>query len=186
VIFVILYVFRRPLKELIPRVRKASPTGIEIEAEKQIQLASKWTGELKQLPGFQRTAAIASLETKLNSDLMDVHEEERLDLLVHRLAIVQLTGIFERIYGAIYGSQIAGLRELARTGKVTMADALKYFDKAKSDRPELSNVEFAAWLEFLRVFNLIKIESDTISITDLGRDFLLYLTQANLNEAKSG
>jgi hypothetical protein len=48
------------------------------------------------------------------------------------------------------------------------------------------NIEFGPWLEFLRAFQLIKIENDTISITDLGRDFLLYVSAANLNEAKPG
>jgi hypothetical protein len=48
----------------------------------------------------------------------------------------------------------------------------------------MSNFEFAPWLEFLRLFQLIKIDGDAISITDLGRDFLLYLSGTNLNEAK--
>jgi hypothetical protein len=75
---------------------------------------------------------------------------------------------------------------LGAGGTVTKANALEYFNEAKSNKPELSNVEFSGWLEFLRVFNLIKIENETISITDLGRDFLLYLTAQNLNEAKPG
>jgi hypothetical protein len=33
VIFAIVYLFRRPLKELLPRVRKAGPTGVEIEVQ---------------------------------------------------------------------------------------------------------------------------------------------------------
>jgi hypothetical protein len=59
-------------------------------------------------------------------------------------------------------------------------------NEAKSKKPEMSYVEFGPWLEFLRAFELIKIENETIAITPGGRDFLLYLAGANLNEAKPG
>jgi hypothetical protein len=183
-IFGIAYAFRQPLKELLPRVRRAGPTGIEIAD--QSELVRKWTGELRQLPNLQRTTAIETLEKAIHTDLELTREDERTDLLVNRLAQNRLAAIFERVYGAIYGSQIAGLRALVNAGgKVTMSDAVQYFDEAKSKKPELNEVEFGAWLEFLRVFNLIKIENETISISELGRDFLLYLTAANLNEAKA-
>ena len=113
--------------------------------------------------------------------------DARIDLLVNRLAVAQLSSIFERAYGAIYGSQIAALRALSKAGgAVTNIQALEYFNEAKSTKPELSNVEFSVWLEFLRVFNLVKIENEKILITDLGSDFLLYLTAQNLNETKPG
>jgi hypothetical protein len=184
-IFALVYVFRAPLKELIPRVRKAGPTGIELEVH-QTAVVNKWAGELKSLPGLLRTPPIESLEKTLHSQLEYTKEGERTDLLVNRLAVAQLASVFERVYGAIFGSQIAGLRTLANAGgTLTTADALRYFDEAKSNKPELK-VEFGAWLEFLRAFSLIKIENEKISITDLGRDFLLYLTAQNLNEAKPG
>jgi hypothetical protein len=185
-IFGLVYLFRRPLQELMPRVRRAGPTGIELEVPQQTALISKWTGELKQLPGLTRTLPIENLEKTLHTQLESTRVEERVDLLVNRLAVAQLSSVFERVYGSIFGSQIAGLRALVNAGgAVTNADALRYFNEVKSNKPELK-VEFGAWLEFLRVFTLVKIENEKISITDGGRDFLLYLTSQNLNENKPG
>jgi hypothetical protein len=182
-IFGLVYLFRHALQELLPRLRKAGPTGIELEVQ-QTAVVSKWTGELKQLPGLTRTPPIEALEKTLHAQLEFTRMDERTDLLVNRLAVAQLTSVFERVYGAIFGSQIAGLRALTNAGgSVTNADALKYFSEIKSTKSELM-IEFGAWLEFLRAFGLIKIENEKISITDLGRDFLLYLTTQNLNEAK--
>lgn len=183
VVFVIAYVFRQPLKELFPRITKAGPTGIEMAEAQQVQV-SKWSGEL--LPGVQRTPAIEAQEKTLYARLDDITVEKRTGLLVNALAVAQLSSRFERIYGAIYGSQIAGLRALVNAGgKVTSADALQFFNDMKSKKPEMSNIQYEAWLEFLRLAGLITIDSETISITDMGRDFPLYLTVANLTEAKS-
>jgi hypothetical protein len=67
-VFCVVYMFRQPLKALLPRVRRAGPTGIVL-SELQSELVSKWTGELKQLPGLQRTAAIEIFEKAIHTEL---------------------------------------------------------------------------------------------------------------------
>jgi hypothetical protein len=185
VVFAIVYVFRQPMKELLPRVRKAGPTGVEIEVQQTQVQVRKWSDELKEQPGFQRTPTIEAVEKAIHGELANIRDEQRIDLLANRLAVARLSGVFERVYGAIYGTQISGLRALVSAGgTVIRANAVEFFEDQKSKKPEMRNIEFAPWLEFLRLFQLIKVEGDAISITDLGRDFLLYLSGANLNEAK--
>jgi hypothetical protein len=141
-VFCVVYMFRQPLKALLPRVRRAGPTGIVL-SEVQSELVSKWTGELKQLPGLQRTAAIEIVEKAIHTELDLARADDRIDLLVNRLAQNRLAAIFERVYGAIYGSQIAGLRALVNAGgKVTMAEAVQFFDQLKSKKPDLSEANF--------------------------------------------
>ena len=111
------------------------------------------------------------------------------DAFARRISICNFSrflSIFERIYGVIFGSQIAGLRALvAGGGTVPLVDAVKYFDDWKSKTPGLAPVEFDQWIGFLKSFDLMRVENDKVSITDVGREFLLYLSSSNLNGMKA-
>jgi hypothetical protein len=93
--------------------------------------------------------------------------------------------VFERVYGAIYGSQIAGLRELAkRGGKISTVAAVKVFDEAKSRSAFPTNITFDLWLQFLKVLELIEADANEIRMSDKGKDFLMYLPAKGLPENK--
>jgi hypothetical protein len=146
---------------------------------------SSTSGELKELPGLTRTPPIAAIEKSIHKALEIYKPETYVDLLVRHLAQSRLETVFERVYGAIYGSQIAGLRELIkRGGKISMADAVKGFDEAKSRSAFPANFTFDLWLQFLKAFDFIEAEDNEIRITDIGKDFLLYLSARGLPENK--
>lgn len=144
-------IFKKDLRSLLPRIKKAGPTGVEFDPEKQKITSS--TGGLKELPGLQRTPKMAEIEKSIHQELDLYDSEKRIDLLVRHLAQSRLETVFERIYGTIFGSQIAALRSLgAAGGRVARNDALKYFDDVKSKFPEFYEKNtFDDWIAFLKV-----------------------------------
>lgn len=179
--------FKDDLKKLIPRILKAGPTGVEFDAQKQV-VASTFTGELREIPGVVRTNTIAALEKKIHGELQVFNPEAHVDLLVRHLAQAQLQTAFERIYGIMFGSQIAGLRALVDAGgTVSRLDGVRFFNEQVESRPDLKNLRsnFDEWLRYLIRSGLVVDDGTKLSITDFGRDFLLYLASTHGNEAKA-
>lgn len=192
---IIAYVFKADVHGLIPRLRRAGPTGVEFDpadAQKTstVEITTTEPGKLKEFPGMMRTPAIARVERQLYAGLAarkDVKPEEREALLVRLLAQSQLEAAFERIYNLIFGSQIAGLRELNTRGRVTGNEAREFFKGVKSRFADFyKGYSFEAWLGFLVSNGLVVRDQDILQITDLGRDFLIYLTGRRLPENKPG
>jgi hypothetical protein len=100
------------------------------------------------------------------------------------LAQSRLEQLFEWIYGQIFGSQIATLRSLVAAA-CTLADVITYFDNVKSSEgARYQNVSFDQWSAFLRNQQLIRVVGDRVEVTDLGRDFLLFLSARGRPENK--
>jgi hypothetical protein len=179
-----MFLFRVDVRALLPRLIKAGPTGMEFERQPQT-LSQPWSGELNKLPNNRpRTAITEEIEKSLHAALQTIKDDQRIDVLVNELAVSRLHAVFERIYGPIYGSQIAGLRALVSAGgRVPMSDAVNFFNEVKSRQPDLpAAIDFSSWSGYLQNSNLIKVENDSVEITELGREFLLYLPLANLRE----
>jgi hypothetical protein len=133
-------------------------------------------------PGMDADARVADLQLQL------FDADKRLDLTVHYLAQSRLERLFEWIYGQIFGSQIAALRSLMAvpSGQMTLADVISYFDNVKSSEgARYQNVSFDQWSAFLRNQQLILVVGDRVEITDLGTDFLLFLSARGRPENKS-
>jgi hypothetical protein len=160
VVLVLVLLFRSKLQELIPRVKKAGPSGLEFDTQVQKNIPTSTPGELKRLP-LPQTAAISTQEKIIHQQLEQYSVDQRVDLLVNQLAQAQLSTVFERVYGAIYASQIAGLRALVQAGgRVPLADAIKYFDDVKTRHPDFyDKIVFDTWINFPKAFGLVKLSS---------------------------
>lgn len=183
----IAYWFRDDLRKKIPGLTKAGPTGVEFDVQKRV-VAKSWTGELKEIPGISRTPTMALIEKSIHEALQIYNPDSHVDLLVRQLAQSRLEGVFERVYGPIFGSQILGLRALAAkpAGKVLRGEALQFFDELKSKSVISADIAFEAWLQYLVAFDLVKKTDDEVSITDVGRDFLMFLSAKGLPENRPG
>ncbi len=185
----IAFFYRSEIRSILPRVRKAGPIGIELDAVQQQQKEAKAdapSGELKPLPGINRTKALEAVERNLHDSLKIYDENNRLDILVSYLAQARLELSFERIYRVIFGSQIEGLRHLSEVGQVSFDEARAFFDRVKEKYPELyEDYGFAGWLGFLESEYLVHRNGNFIEITDFGRDFLAYLANRRLPEGKA-
>ena len=192
---IIALVFKAQLRGLLPRLRRAGPTGVEFDpadAQKTSTVEPTTTepGKLKEFPGMIRTPAIERVERLLHASLAaktDIKPEEREPFLLRVLAQSQLEATFERVYGLIFGSQIAGLRGLNTRGRVTVDGAREFFKGVESLYADFYKAYgFEGWLGFLINNGLVTRNGDILEITDLGRDFLMYLTARRLPENKPG
>jgi len=193
-IVAVLLLFRADVSRLIPRLREIGPTGAKLDpaqkadaqraAAEQVSDPSRIV--LKDLPGLARTDAIANLERVLHAALVNIPPEEQVDRLVRLLAEARIATEFEKIYRLIFGSQIAGLRELNSRHSVPTAEARRRFDEevvpANPDFYRGEQFTFEQWLGFLRNSGLVAEAEERLSLTPLGKDFLGYLTALGLRE----
>jgi hypothetical protein len=171
-------------------LRRVGPAGFEFEPTEQQKAQGKAIlapGELKELPGLSRTPAIAHVERLLHDSLRNanIKPDDREDLLIRLLAESRLVLLFEQTYAIIFGSQIAGLKLLNQYSKVSEEEVRTYFERVKETHPEIyGNYGYDSWLGFLISRDLVRRSNHMIEITDIGRDFLLYLTMRGLPESK--
>ena len=133
------------------------------------------------------TPAIALMEESLRAYLAKIPEADQQGQLVRALALAQLAGGHEYVYNRIFGSQIAALRRLDIVGAATISDAQAFFKPFTDQYPEIYRTyTFDGWLEFMVHSKLIAREGDRLTVTPIGHEFLVYLSEARLSEAKYG
>ena len=132
-----------------------------------------------------REIRVEITERELHASLRRFDEKEWVDVLIHVLARAQLEAAFERVYRVIFGSQIVLLRRLNGFGQISIEDAKHMFEPLERQFPELyKDYGLVGWLGFLSSEKLISFNADMAEITELGRDFLLYLVARRLPENK--
>lgn len=186
---IIAALFRSDLQALLPRLRRAGPTGFEFEAIEKRKQAAEFAptnpGELKALPGLERTDAMARIEKKLHEDIQVINNEDRLDVALRALSLSQLQTHFALTYNTIFGSQILALKLLnERGGSVSVDDAHTFFDDIKEKNEIFSSWTFEQYINFLKTSLLIEQHGDHITLSDIGRDFLFFLVRYRLSENK--
>lgn len=182
-------IFRRQLvaiadqiAKLIPRTTEASPTGFKFgdAAARQDAAPAVGPGEaVKPLDIPPATRMIGVIEKRILSDLTVVDSGKRVEVLTRLLAQARLMASHERVFAAIFGSQLNVLQRLAREGALSAAVVRDYYQLVQStfgdahrDRP------FEMWIGYLARQQLLTLTEERIEITDLGRDFLDYIAAA--------
>lgn len=184
---VIALLFRTDIRSVLPRVRKAGPTGVELDPVQQqsIGKADLTLTATKQLPGLIRTKAVDDLEQLLRQNLNNVPEEDRLDRVIVELAQSRLTAHFERVYRTIFGTQITLLRRMNEQPNITVENAKEFYIENAAKYVEVyENYGFDGWITFLLNENLIIQHEDRLSISPVGKDFLLHTTFKGMTELK--
>jgi hypothetical protein len=189
VVLIIALMFRADLGALIPRLKRAGPSGIEFDAAEQRKQAAEISqsnpAELKKIPGVQRTAASVGVEQKLREAINKIEQSERFDVVLAELASSRLETHFALTYNIIFGSQIRALRLLnERNGVVPVSEAHAYFEEVKANHGEFSDWTFEQYSNFLRVAYLIEERNNQVFLTDIGREFLFFILKYRLSEGK--
>ena len=195
-VFVIALLYKKAIFTLFRALLEKSfsfelPGGFKIStkgADQQTAEASSVPTKLREFPDVRRTPAIEKLEQELLSRIAAVEEKDRVDVLALNLAAARLGAAFGEIYALIFGSQIFGLFELEKRSQVTNEEANAFFIEYAAKRFPLiyQNYGFSDWLRFLISYNLIEQNQSHITITDIGRDFLIWLRQTRLPTEKHG
>lgn len=131
---------------------------------------------------------ITELENSIKKELaekgLDTSGETNKVLLRH-LAGTQMLLYFEKIHATIFGSQIRLLRLLNSSNKLSEEDVFKYFsDVKKRFSDTLNSWSVEDYLGYLYNSSLISKENDKIFITNLGVEYLVWITRYKITEDK--
>lgn len=174
-------VFRGEIKAILPRVRRAGPSGIELDSiDQQQKTPAPPTDQHVNLS--EATPTIEDLERRIRGDLDNVILERREPMLIRQLATTQAAAFFENTYGLIFGSQIDALRRLNSIDSITVDEARNYFENTVRPKfpDEYRNTSFDAWSSFLVTRGFIALDLEKVAIKELGREFLTFLESRNL------
>lgn len=181
--------YRDEIRELVPRVRRAGPTGVEFDSiNQQDNLQADVVSESSKIEQTtyipNSSPAIAEMESKLRKDLSNINNGSHVDVLVRELASARLAAAFEFILSLIFGSQIEGLRLLDQMSNVTIDEARGFFETYRKSNPEFYVNGFDGWIGFLKLQELVREENGKIHVTNLGKEFLVFLTRRNIPYSK--
>lgn len=105
--------------------------------------------------------------------------------MLRHLAGSQLLLTFEKINIAIFGSQIRLLRLLNSSEGISEEDVSQYYSKVRLQFSEILNSwELGDYLSFLYSSMLIIKQDNNIYITNLGVEYLVWITKNRIKEDK--
>ncbi len=201
-----LLIFRKGIETLIARIQRAAlgsrsidfaePAALVSEQQQQKQIAKPTSAEPPggEAPPPAPSPALRPIEESITAAVSasNASEEIKRAWLIRGVAVARIERAHEMNYRLIMGSQIALLLQ-ANTGVNFDVDAARaIYDEAKAKYPEIyKTFEFETWLNWPANTGLMKIDRDasnksTITISDIGKDFLHYLVGAGLTSGKIG
>lgn len=192
-LFAVLFVFlfRKPLFALISRITSIDKSGIKaLEAPEVQREAQKKEAVQQLLLAIGDSIVLRDIEGRIKADLVQKGLEAESDtakVLIKHLAGTRVLLEFEQIHNLIFGSQIfllKKLNEVAGQGKPSNLIAA-HFEHIKSLFPE----SFGEWsleqyLGFLLDRSLITTKGNVYHITNLGVEYLTWLTRNGKREDK--
>jgi hypothetical protein len=200
-----LFLFRRPVSDLIDRIRRMGYGDKTIDLGDSPQTAAEQQKKLEDPPAAgpipnnpppippQPSAAVAVMESEIEAGFKAANMPRELERswLVRAVAVNRLARGHEANYRLITGSQLALLLQANTTAPPTMADARQFYEQAKASFPEWYRAfPFETWLNWPVNADLLKAngvgQAQVFRITPVGQDFLHYLVDNSLTAQKNG
>ena len=158
---------------------KAGETGLDEDVKKRLQ----------EVENFGVSPVVSQRVQLIQADIQKLHldvNQKTVDLLVKHLARTQFLLSLESTYRMIWGSQIVLLRQLNTFGVRTRAELSPIYESAIAHFPQVyDHYSFEQWLQFLRTQGLIATQDEEhFDITDFGKEFLMWMTNARVLENK--
>jgi hypothetical protein len=192
--------FRMRIGELLGRLKSVRIGGNSIDVgstpnPQEAALAGPKKSESQRaeeiLHGFA-DAVILEHEKRIADDLeqQGIVQGEKRDQLLRRLLAAAVMSIeFERLYRAVYGSQILALQKLNERAPIGLPlDQLRlFYNLGRDSFPAVyASYNLEEWLAFLESFGLINRSTGNIQLSVRGRSFLVYLTNQGYPLEKLG
>ncbi len=183
-------IFRKQIASFLSRVEKVSKSGVDAP---QAQALIETRVDMKGTENFLRgpnSVALQARETALTSWLNEQglidHQDIVKTLVRHLVASYQET-YFQRIVGAIWGSQLEILLHLNTFYEAVPVESLRpFYDTAAQAWPDsIRDYSFEHFLGYLGETSLIGLGDETARITDEGRDFLIFLVRTGNTARRS-
>jgi hypothetical protein len=108
-------------------------------------------------------------------------------VLIRHLAVSQTLHFFDNTYHTIFGTQIKLLRQLDQTPQgLGEPEIQNHFLSAKNANPGAYTAwDVRAYMGFLQTSNLVQTDGKTYQITNLGKEFLIWLAKSGKTEARA-
>lgn len=197
-----LFIFRKSIIDLISRITGIGSDKVRVDLESRSgqkvddkknpidSLSGKSSNEnIEKAIGLfsKSTVDLFSNAIKEETELESIETaEDREQTLFRYSQALYLLYHFNKIYSAIYGSQIRILQILNGSNLETKETVKFLYDFAKDRNPEYyMNYSYDQYLNFLESYDLISLDTNRkISITLLGRDFLKFIIEMGLTTEK--
>jgi hypothetical protein len=187
---IFIFTFKKPLMGLIERTEKIGKDGLTVGNNSKIQEnSSQSTSESVQtlLDYVGNSIVINKLETNIVKDLKDKNLDSSGDtakVLIKHLAGTQALLAFERIYSNIFGSQIQLLKRLNEQSRDNEY-VLQHYNQICEKVPNFKDsITYDIYNNFLISNILIIKEDDSFLVTNMGIEFLTWLTRNGKLEGK--
>ena len=129
--------------------------------------------------------AVTRIENELRDALKTIDPGKEGAVLLRSLAEARLERGHEAVYNRIFGSQIEFLKRLNEVPHLTVDQAREFFKPYADQFPQVySKYSFDAWLNYMTVNALAARNGDDLEISEIGRDFLVYIINQRLPEKK--
>lgn len=198
---VALWIFRKEIRALIPRIRSIKGVGVEAELLGEAQQQDTSSTAATALPGFgTEYPPPHPVFTDLDQFLRNVLEseiggdaEKKLAWAIRVRSASEAARIHEANLRVIFGSQLRALRALNIVGQAPAADFEPYYEEAKKDPANAAAYEnrtFEDWGRFmLQTGYVAEVEATDppeVRITPLGQHFLMWITEARVWDQRPG
>jgi hypothetical protein len=188
----LLWPHRSRIGDLLDRGFEAGPSGFKVPPRQQQVDKPTTIEEARLVEAQQLRPAVQGMKDTLSRApiFQGLSTEAKFDRAVSQLAYAVIAVRFERLLQAIWRSQIDMLRRTnAVGGRIPMDLARASYEEGRQRSPAAyKEYSLEAWLQFLVNWQLIQIMNDTgeIVLTEQGREFVRYLTDANVLEPSVG
>jgi hypothetical protein len=128
----------------------------------------------------QLDPAVQNIRRELTA--LGANKDEQIEVLIHVLGSVNIQLTHQRVYGAIYGSQLQLLALMNTDDGAPPNGARQIYEAAKAQYPEVyRNYPFEAWMGFLHKSGLIDVAANAnYVLTSYGRGLLRYVIDRHL------
>lgn len=190
---VFLVLFRDQLRALLGRITSIDKNGIKTQPNPEIQREDPKKIEAAQelLLAIGNTVVLEEIESRIKRDLTArqlIVEGETTKVLIKYLAAAQVGLEFEQVQNLIFGSQIYLLKKLNEvTGQGQLPALVEaHFAHVQS----MFTDSFGDWslekyLYFLFDRNLIVHQDGRYHITNLGKEYLVWMARTGRSENKA-
>jgi hypothetical protein len=179
----IAWYFRDAIVAQLPRVTKVGPVTLDPPAPNQAVKKVSSEEIIKKVEGSVPPELLDEARKTIKEKFPHSNDD---DLLTLSGALL-ISGMFERTYALIFGSQILFLERL-NASPLTVEDAKGFYERATAIFGEIyKSYSFDQWLNFMESFTLLsKTPDNQLQITQRGRGFLSYLVENGYSTQRAG
>lgn len=185
-IFLLIFYFRKELKDFSRRLIKLGPGGAEAAAPQQTATPN-YQNLLDQeiiindpiLQPWEKPIRDHILEFKNSGKYGDT---DLMNILIRDLANSRQRVAFETISRQIFGTQISLLRHLLSGDENTRENLTDIFNEHKKRTEEFGHSSFDVWIGYMLQFDLVAMKAGKYQITEMGKLYLTFADQIGVNE----